>query len=208
QRAAGVATGFRHLSRGSYYFAGGRSAPKTLAARFFLALWENRSAFPAAWLAFGQTRVHPGVISFLAEPRVGFLLQFLRRRDAESFVRVHEDDLAARTHETEQQRAFAGMRGHKFAHGFQLFRFQVRGMQPQVNLPGEFFRRVLQRHDFLWKNFRAVIAGVHFTDDEDGFVGCEQFAIFVVVLVQAKNLHRAFEVFERDHRVRLDALLW
>ena len=68
-------------------------------------------------------------------------------------------------------------------------------------------RRVLQRDDFLRENLRLVVADVDLADDQDGFVRHEQLAVFVVVLVQAEHLHRAFQVLQRHHRVGLAALL-
>ena len=96
-------------------------------------IWERRRsqksllsavsilALPTARRAFGWSGVHLGVVSLLAELRVGLLLQFQRRRDVETLVSVHENNLAAGPHETQQQRAFARMRGDKLGHGIQLF---------------------------------------------------------------------------------------
>ena len=115
----------------------------------------------------GKFVVHLRRSCVLAEPRVGLLLQFQRRRDVESLVRIHENDLTAGPHEAKQQRAFSGMRRDEIGHGVQLVRLQMRRVQPQMHLLGVFFRRILQRHDFLRENFRLVLAGADFADDED-----------------------------------------
>ena len=85
---------------------------------------------------------------------------------------------------------------------FQFFRLQMRRVQPQMNLLGVFFRRVRERHDFLRKNLRLVLAGADFADDEDGLVRFEQRTEFVVV-VHHEQLHRAFQILQRHHRIRL-----
>ena len=66
--------------------------------------------------------------------------------------------------------------------------------------------RVLQRHDFLRKNLRLVIASVDFSNHQNGFVRRDQVAISVVVLVHHEHLHRTFEVLQRHHRVRFVGL--
>ncbi len=58
-------------------------------------------------------------------------------------------------------------------HGHQLLRLQMRRLQPQMDLEREFFRRVLQRKDFLRENFGALVAGVHLANHQHGLVGLQ-----------------------------------
>src|ERR1700690_2102785 len=80
-------------------------------------------ALPTTRRAFRRGSIDLCVVGFLAKTRISLLLQLQRWRDAEAFVGVHEHNLAAGPHETQQQRAFARKRGDQFAHGVQLFRF-------------------------------------------------------------------------------------
>ena len=87
-----------------------------------------------------------------------------------------------------------------------MFGFKMGRVQPQVHLFGEAPRRLFQGQDFLRKDLRPLVAGVDLANHKDGLAGRQQVAILIVVLVHAKHLHRAFQVFERDHRVGFAAL--
>ena len=43
----------------------------------------------------------------------------------------------------------------------------VRRVQAQMDLLGEFSRRFLERHNFLRENFWLIVSRIHFTNDED-----------------------------------------
>ena len=62
--------------------------------------------------------------------------------------------------------------------------------------------RLLQGHDLERKDFRLVIAGDDFADDENGLVRQDQVAISLEILIHAEDLDRAFEVLECHQRVR------
>src|ERR1019366_4510586 len=179
---------------------GGSSALPFFAARFSAALPSTRGAL---W----QTRIDLRVVSLLAEAVIGGLLERSRRRHGEPFVRLHEDNLASRLHETEEQGALAWMRGHQFLHRRDIFGLEVGGVQTEVDLFSEPRRRLLQQHDLLGKDLRLFVPGGDFANHQDGLARHEQLAILVVVLVHAKQLHRAFQVLQRDDRIGLAVLL-